>query len=829
MSVLHPALLFGLALAAIPIVLHLLMRARPRKLDFPALRLLNNIRKQSVQRMRLRHLGLLLLRILVLVLIVLAVARPTLPAANYALTSSELFRLIGVGVLCAGAWWAGRRYWVSEAKQKHAQRYRETWLNAGTIAAILLLALLLVGWPYQRRVAAELTSPEGPRQLNVPVAGVLLFDLSASMSYQHENQNRLEVARRLALQQIEALPGGSKVTLADNGELRPLKFLNEIRAAETRLQKANGLTLRDRALSLNDVVLSAIQLQAEDRAQILEENSATDASDRYVREIYIYTDRFSSAWNLDEAERLKAEMERLPWLRLYIIDVGVEGGTNYGLSNVSLSRERVVEGSLVRVSAEIINQSRTAENCLIELYLDDGTGSLIKRDQKIVEVEPDQVGQITMSFPAQGRGVFQGELRLAKSDPLSVDNAVAFSAFVEPREVIWIVSDRPDEAFVWQQALAPRPLVERNAHQYEVSVLPSSQLNRSLEQTNGPRPGVIYLLNVARLSEGTWERLEQFARTGGGLGVILGSTRVDQVNYQDYAQPRWLPGQLKVHSRATPSARLEVSRPDHPVFRYLDQLNALALFTSAEVHRYWKIEPAVESSVLARFTDDERTPAVIARGVGRGQSMIISTAVDLADAAQLKNWSELARMGWIYAAWADQTTRFLAGDLESPLNRTVGAPVFLDIPPETAQQKALLRMPGLRQEQIAVPLRSKGLVISTSQPEEQGGSTAETNQNLVGMVGNYRLLFPGTDIPGYGFSLQLPDQETSLSRLSVSELDELFGEGRWQLSRSFSELERSVLLGRIGIEAYPMLMTLLLVFFISEHLVANLFYRMDRA
>ena len=89
MSLLHPALLYGLLLAAVPVVLHLLMRARPKKIDFPALRLLENVRKQNSQRMRLRHIGLLLLRILVLVLLVLAVTRPTLPAANYGLTASE--------------------------------------------------------------------------------------------------------------------------------------------------------------------------------------------------------------------------------------------------------------------------------------------------------------------------------------------------------------------------------------------------------------------------------------------------------------------------------------------------------------------------------------------------------------------------------------------------------------------------------------------------------------------------------------------------------------------------------------------------------------------
>ncbi|MBV11928.1 BatA domain-containing protein [Rubinisphaera sp.] len=830
MSVLHPALLLGLALAAIPVVLHFLMRARPKKLDFPALRLLANIKKQSVQRLRLRHVGLLLLRILVLILIVLAVARPTLPAANYGLNSGEWMRLIFVGILAAIGYGLGKHYWARKPTAQYQRRWRNTCLNSATVVGTILLALLIVAWPYQQRVFAELGNPEGPRQLNVPAAAVLLFDVSASMGYQHENQNRIETARKLALEQVRTFPSGSKVAISDNGTLRPVKFLNELNAAETRLQKTDGMRPRDASDLLNETVIAAIQLQNDDRDRVLTEAGGEDADDRFLREIYIYTDRLSSAWQLEEASRLRAELERAPWLRIYVIDVGIDDATNYGLSNLSLSRERVVQGSLVRVTADVVNQSPDETNCLVELLLDDGSGTLIKRDQKMVTVPPDQTSQIAMTFVAEKNGAFQGELKLATSDPLSADDTLPFSVFVQPRETIWIVSEKPEEAFVWQQALAPNGLVERNAHQYEVKMYSPQQVASQLDQANIAPPDVIYLLNVELLSSTAWDRLRNYVRTGGGLGIILGSTRIDSLNYTEYAQLEWIPGKPTVHSRANPPATLEIVRPDHPVFSYLDQLDALSLFSTAGIRRYFKMEPSVESSVLARFSDSERNPAVIVRSFGQGQTLMIATAVDLADASRQKNWSDLAQLRWIFAAWADQTTRFLAGGQKSPLNRTVGSPMFIEVPAEASREKALLRMPGLRQNQIEIPFRSDRLVISSARNEADSQNQMDNTRQediSIGTAGNYRLLFPSNAISDYGFSLQLNDNETNMSRLTFGELDELFGENRWQLSRSFEELERSVLLGRIGIEAYPLLMTLLIIFFLSEHLVANLFYRTE--
>src|SRR5688572_14914313 len=68
MSFLHPVLLGLLALAAIPVILHFLMRPKPKRFIFPALRLIEMRRKTNVRRLRLRHVWLLLLRIAVVAL-----------------------------------------------------------------------------------------------------------------------------------------------------------------------------------------------------------------------------------------------------------------------------------------------------------------------------------------------------------------------------------------------------------------------------------------------------------------------------------------------------------------------------------------------------------------------------------------------------------------------------------------------------------------------------------------------------------------------------------------------------------------------------------------
>lgn len=68
----------GVALAAVPLILHLFMRQTPKHVVFPALRLIRERQKRSKKRLRVKNWLLLLARMALLALMALALARPRL-------------------------------------------------------------------------------------------------------------------------------------------------------------------------------------------------------------------------------------------------------------------------------------------------------------------------------------------------------------------------------------------------------------------------------------------------------------------------------------------------------------------------------------------------------------------------------------------------------------------------------------------------------------------------------------------------------------------------------------------------------------------------------
>ncbi len=78
MTFVHPLLLGGLALAGIPVLIHLIMRQKPKRLPFPAFRFLLQKHRSNQTRLRLRQLLLLLLRMAIIAALCLALVRPAL-------------------------------------------------------------------------------------------------------------------------------------------------------------------------------------------------------------------------------------------------------------------------------------------------------------------------------------------------------------------------------------------------------------------------------------------------------------------------------------------------------------------------------------------------------------------------------------------------------------------------------------------------------------------------------------------------------------------------------------------------------------------------------
>lgn len=70
-------------MAVIPLIIHLILRQKPRRLVFPALRLIRLRHQVNLRKLRLRHWLLMALRMLLIALMALALARPSIHGASF--------------------------------------------------------------------------------------------------------------------------------------------------------------------------------------------------------------------------------------------------------------------------------------------------------------------------------------------------------------------------------------------------------------------------------------------------------------------------------------------------------------------------------------------------------------------------------------------------------------------------------------------------------------------------------------------------------------------------------------------------------------------------
>ena len=89
MGFLNPWLLFGLAAAGIPVIVHLVFQRKARVLLFPSIVFLRQLDKEVVRRRRLEQILVMLLRIAVLVLFTLFIAKPFLSSRLFASGASK--------------------------------------------------------------------------------------------------------------------------------------------------------------------------------------------------------------------------------------------------------------------------------------------------------------------------------------------------------------------------------------------------------------------------------------------------------------------------------------------------------------------------------------------------------------------------------------------------------------------------------------------------------------------------------------------------------------------------------------------------------------------
>ena len=824
MSLLHPGLLLGLGLSIIPILLHLLLRAKPKRLIFPALRLIQQNRRQNVRRMRLRHFWLLLFRVLVIGLIALAFTRPTLPAANYALTRLEWVKIVLLASCGLGGYFGMLGWWKRSLLTRQQLLTRQSWLRGVIIGLAGLLLLLGVAWPYGHRVSAEIKDPAPHVAENLPVAAMFLFDTSPSMSYRQGNQSRLQSAQQIARDHLSRLPAGSKVAVATlheaswSGAEEKEQVLSErFSAFSLDLQAARGridaCEIKAGGLKLNDRLRSALLAHEADRRRLTAEQTSLPEEkrqDRYVREIYLFTDLTRTAWREEGSRLLLDELARLKTLSVYLIDVGESNPMNVGITSLKPLRETVPAGSSVRVDLGLSATGPVKPEQTVEFFLLQD-GKLVKRGQHTITVAPGIERRLTFEIPAVATPILQGEFRLIGSDPMTVDDVEYFTIRTLPPLKVLIVAETEDVAFYWKSAM--EYVSSAKITEFQVQFLRPSQL----PEANLKSFDVIYLINVSSPAEALWARLHDYVDGGGGLGLFLGAAssalnqnpRRDQINPVAYCTPAALsvlPAELVAALPPASGLSIDLRNSQHGLLKRLEEAGALSELGASEISRFWKVAPQESAILVARYEGILELPALVERRIGRGRVMMMTTSVDD------PKWNDIVGSALSFV-FSDQLTQYLSQQTSLPCNFQVGNEVLVPLDRDQNLRKVVLRMPDFKQHFQEIPDDAKAFRLRDL--TTLGSYQVDSTEGNLGFHS--------------GFSINLPAGESDLRRLETQDLDDLLGEGRYSMSRDPGSLERNVQTRRLGREIYGFLVGLLICVFALEQLTATWFYRTENA
>jgi hypothetical protein len=669
----NPALLAaGSLLVSAPIIIHLLSQRRFRTLDWAAMEFLIQAEQRNRRRIQLEELLLLALRCLAVLLAALLVARP---------------------------------YWPSQ--------WTPQWLS-------------------------------GERQ-----EYVVVLDDSPSLAAVEADGSPFASARRL----IERLvtdaatrSAGDSLTLVRTSQPgRPL-------FTDLPLDSATAATILDELSQLtpSDVSCRWDRIGPE-LQQLVGQRSA-----KLNRTVAVLTDLRRDDWQAaetsDSATLALAALRTLSGeaTRTIVVDVAREEPPNLAIVDILPDQGLLLAGSTVRFKVTVKNFSaQSASNVPVQLQV---AGSL-PVSATIPLIAAGSTETIPFSYTPPAVAASPEESRLVPLevravidvrppvDALAADNARDFAGTVLPGIPTLLIDGDPSseygqtETFFLQRALRPPGAFTSGV---DVVTLTDAEFD---QQPLGA-VHVIHLCNLYQMSESRRAVLEQWVANGGGL-VIWPGGQIDERHYNaDWHRESQglLPAPIvRMQGDDTESdwVSYQIAAPDHPALRVF-QGDAAALLAATKIFRWWQLaEPPADSGakVVLRFTDAERSPAMIEHRLGHGRVV--------------------------------QLTRSLVQSAPATAGVTVGEPLLWPLDVRTHRAEALLTRPdGEALGKIATP------------SDDAASTVWRLREDDADQRGVYRWTLTRLDGQSepHGVAVNLAVEESDLRRADVVSVREAFAD-----------------------------------------------------
>lgn len=846
MSFVFPVLLGGLVLVGVPVLLHLIMRQKPKVLRFPAFRFLVQRSKKNLRKLRLRHLLLLALRMLILAVICLALAAPRLVESGLNLSTDRPVAAIFLFDTSPSMDYqsSDKASRLDEAKKRGLEMLRE--LPEGSRIAILDSAEAVASRGEWLESAARARTRIGelkPRADSAAVTTRLAdaFRMFADLAGRRNDETVKDLPRLLCVfsdrtracweasrlpalhdaadQVPPTLPG---VQRASDGipnlieELKELRKLLPPRPGEDYPEQA----LIDSLGKLRDAIPST--------ADGLGNDALAKTMTQSRRPARVLLSLLSKRADKDDAaayrKQLTKSLERfLGNLRGYhglFIDVGVEKPADLAITDIDFPRnpdgqprtffggdEKILIQARVQATGQDYNSTLT---CRVGKKTYQQPVIVKSGERQAIAFEID-AGELKLA-----PGPHQLEMELKPADLLGFNN-VRYATFAvrKPRRVL-ILADERDQAKQFSQALSALRFT---------NIINTG----AIKETDLDAYQAVYLFEKAKPDAALWKTLADFVARGGGLGIVPGGKETQAAFYNDAAASAVMPAKL---SKIIDHGDIRKNRGSiwnleedaifqHPMLKWFRKWKDEGwdvVRSPRFANVYWETTPFPDrGAVLVKYGDDKSRPALLERVAPAekkrvGKVLLFTTTLS----PRTPPWNDyLDSTSSFYVVIAGLATQYLVGD---------------------SNEASLNFLSGQGAPSVALPLSPRFPGYTLHGPDVMEPIAVADGQNQVAfrqaaVPGNYAL--EGTDGDGRGktvarFSVNIPGGESELEHVPPVEIDALLGGG------SIIPVQRAVniraaLEGHFSqpIELFPFLMVLLLLVLALENLLGNKFYRKE--
>jgi hypothetical protein len=608
--------------------------------------------------------------------------------------------------------WAAMQFLLA-AMRKNARRLQlQQWLLLAVRTLIILLVVLAVAEPYGMRLLASGSA--------VPTHKIIVLDGSYSMAYRAAGETNFAVAKKLAVEMVNAGHAGDAYTVVLMAA--PPKV---IAGAQTFDHAAVAAQIESLAQPQAGADLAATLALINDA---LADKSGPSKPDR--KEVYVLTDLQARTWgdlakSQQSANAIKppdpsATMSSIAKrASTVIVDLGQANVSNLAIADISASASVVTNGRGIAINATLHNFGPEPHSeCRVELLVDE-----VAVGEQTINAGPGSESAIHFSHRFPSAGSHTVTIRTS-GDRLELDNSRSLVVPVKSEIRVLCVAGREGAAKYLASALNPNPGGDS-------PIRPVVIAEGDLADTQLADFDCVFLCNVAQLTASEAERLTRYTESGGGIVTFLGD-RVLPATYNALLQkgdgkaalPSLVPAAIGPIV-AQPQFGLDPLDYRHPIVAPFRGRERAGLLTTP-VNRHYRLElssgrPGVEVAAALPGGD----PFIVTAPLGCGRTVLIATDASLSSVDRTNGEAWTTWPTWpSYLPLVRELLAYASGGQPTQWQHLVGTPLAGSIRPAAPQPaesgKLEIMRPDGRPASVALQSTPAGIEWSYADTDVSG-------------------------------------------------------------------------------------------------------------